>query len=920
MRVIRDFNEIYATEEDPWKIGDADSERYNLYHERLSALARKRGSLLDIGCGFGAFTARFKNDFDTLTGVELSVEAIEKGRGRFPFIEFIAGSADNLGAAVADDRIFDCIIFSDCICYLDETGRNAALRWIAAHLAPDGLALIAGYSPGGAYLNFEEMQSLISRYFAIESTLALETEHALFFSRPQRRLIALTVDYETWQPIPDGETIDWDDDVFQPAAKLMELGEAANAKITFFAEMGEYFWLKENQPELAARMEAQWREAARRGHDVQLHLHPSWLPECGAKCENGVWLWDRTKRKADDYPFDLTELISRCKNALEAAIQPEVPTYRVTSFRAGTYQIQPFRRLYDALTANEIYCDSSVFSGGVSEERGYDFQLAYSRHQPYFAGAFDPQLKAPPSENGIVEIPIFTYAPGERWFLDGDEAGKLASRLTEYLTRRAALIPACETLRKRRRTQNRLVRVYSRLRPVRHRLNRALPKSLSHALMEYPPEKLSSSETYLLIGHTKGRHDWDAIGRNLKTLQADGRFEFVTLSQMAGTAREELQARLRGTADEEAAYQVKREYHAVMGEDRNYEQSYYLQNKVPLDRKRLLDFGCASGYWSERLASLYPNLEVVGVDCGADFIKKANDRYRSARVSFQVADFAALPFKDAEFDAIYADNTLEHGFDVTQTLREAYRVLSPGGVLLAALPSDARNPVRVCDNHTWKTAPHDVRMRLEAAGFVNIVIEEIDTFRQFGMAPYPPSNDRMLYVTAWKRPHAFTQRERAMEAMDFVYRALSPEKSSESNDAIEILAGGAAYCWGSALVLGQLLEREGFDVRWVTMLADNHPRGRGEAQTDSHEVLQVMLDSSPAILDPMANTLISGSLEDVLKNPAIAAPKVNPDMRYAERGYHLYDTEFWYSRVVKYVLRRDPLSAVRRWHWRRNQK
>src|SRR5262245_17827716 len=103
------------------------------------------------------------------------------------------------------------------------------------------------------------------------------------------RLVALTVDYETWQPIPPGKRIDWVADVFDPAARLMETAEGAGARLTFMAEMGEYFWLQEHDPAIAGRMESQWREAIRRGHDVQLHLHPTWLPECGARYEGGRW-------------------------------------------------------------------------------------------------------------------------------------------------------------------------------------------------------------------------------------------------------------------------------------------------------------------------------------------------------------------------------------------------------------------------------------------------------------------------------------------------------------------------------------------------------------------------------------------------------------------------------------------------------
>jgi hypothetical protein len=67
------------------------------------------------------------------------------------------------------------------------------------------------------------------------------------------------------------------------------------------------------------------------------------------------------------------------------------------------------------------------------------------------------------------------------------------------------------------------------------------------------------------------------------------------------------------------------------------------------------------------------------------------------------------------------------------------------------------------------------------------------------------------------------------------------------------------------------------------------------------------------LLDPMANTCIPHALEDVLRNPALAAPKENPDRRYRERSCQLYDTAFWYSRAARYAVRADYRVGVTCW-------
>lgn len=728
------------------------------------------------------------------------------------------------------------------------------------------------------------------------------------------RLIAITIDYETWHPIPDGKQIDWDKDIFQPAETFLRICDQTKAKLTFMAEMGEYFWLKQNNPGIAQLMEKQWIEAVRHGHDVQLHLHPNWLPELGARYQNGEWYWDWAKAKLGDFQGDLTALINNCKSALELLLQSVDPDYHVTSFRAGAYQVQPFKRLYDALTANGIYCGSSVYAGGYSVKRGYDFRLAYSNHQPYFANAYDPQLKAPPSEKGMVEIPIFTFEPGERWFMDGKEETKFAERIINCIGKKIKRIPASESCQPKKKIKRILSAGYFWLSYFHRWLNLLLPRPVAHFMTHYGPEMLVENEYFVMIGHTKGDHDYDEIAKNLRKLKEDGRFEFVTLTEMARIAREELSKTARKSSKEEADYQVKRECQAVLGNVRNEAQSYYLQDMIPLDRKTILDLGCGAGYWSDRISKLYPWMYVTGIDSGVDFIAKAQDKYASERVTFQVADFMNLPFPNESFDCIYADNTLEHAYDVDKTLREIYRILRQGGVLVAAIPSDARNPFRICDNHTWKTAPHEVRMRLENIRFANVEIHEVDTFRKLGMPPYPPSDDKMMYIKAWKCSRDFTKIDRALEVMSWIYHNISPEKNHESNNPKEILIQGFAWCAGLTAVLKYILEKENYKVRRVLFYMKPHPKGYGHEKIDTHSCLEIEIDNKWHLVDPMCNVYFNGySLSDLINDPKLAEAillQYEVDDRYKQRRYDLYCSKWAYERCFK-VQYEKPVQEFR---------
>lgn len=59
------------------------------------------------------------------------------------------------------------------------------------------------------------------------------------------------------------------------------------------------------------------------------------------------------------------------------------------------------------------------------------------------------------------------------------------------------------------------------------------------------------------------------------------------------------------------------------------------------------------------------------------------NRERDSKVRFQQADLRELPFDDASFDIVYCVSVLEHTSQYGEIVAEFYRVLRPGGILIA---------------------------------------------------------------------------------------------------------------------------------------------------------------------------------------------------------------------------------------------
>lgn len=102
--------------------------------------------------------------------------------------------------------------------------------------------------------------------------------------------------------------------------------------------------------------------------------------------------------------------------------------------------------------------------------------------------------------------------------------------------------------------------------------------------------------------------------------------------------------------------------------------------------KRVLDYGCGSGYGSASIARVAEKVDAV--DVSADALADAEAKFRAANLHFRcVAPDRPLPFADGSFDLVLSFQVLEHVEDVDFYLDEVRRVLIPGGTLLLVTPN-----------------------------------------------------------------------------------------------------------------------------------------------------------------------------------------------------------------------------------------
>ena len=224
----------------------------------------------------------------------------------------------------------------------------------------------------------------------------------------RKKKIILSYDYELFFGDRSGTVLK---SIIEPTNKLMAVMEQNGFRGNFFVDFLMFRELEKLSDERAVAdlqlLKDQVRDMVRRGHRVELHLHPHWID---AKYKgDGTWDFsDFTHYSLSSLDEEtIVEMFKDGTSYLNKLAGEVEPGYKIVAFRAGGWAVQPFDKLKKGFEASGIKIDSSASLGAYStkENQGYDFRLMPDKAMYRFSDDVCKEVK----EGQFLEVPITSY-------------------------------------------------------------------------------------------------------------------------------------------------------------------------------------------------------------------------------------------------------------------------------------------------------------------------------------------------------------------------------------------------------------------------------------------------------------------------------------------------------------------------------
>ena len=116
---------------------------------------------------------------------------------------------------------------------------------------------------------------------------------------------------------------------------------------------------------------------------------------------------------------------------------------------------------------------------------------------------------------------------------------------------------------------------------------------------------------------------------------------------------------------------------------KNQLEDFLRECKISKKKGRLLEIGFKNGYFLEEARK--NGFDVYGTEVSKEYLKETKKRFPKINIVLEKNN--RIPYEDNSMDFVVSFQVLEHVASLDDVLKEAYRVLRPGGLMYQVFPN-----------------------------------------------------------------------------------------------------------------------------------------------------------------------------------------------------------------------------------------